>query len=79
MIFNKKLQKNYSKNNILDIEKKEEDYNITTNNDYNTTNSIIINNISPLEMHPFIDEDDEIEESHNKCVLLLSLIRKPQI
>lgn len=79
IIFNRKLQKSSSKKKILDIEKKD-DYNTTVNDYNNTTNAIIMsNNISPLEMNPSLDEDDEKEESHNKCVLLLSLFRKPQI
>ena len=80
MILNKKLQKNSPKKKILEIEKKEEDFNTTTtNNDLNNTyNAIMINNISPMEINHSLDEDDEKEESHNKCVLLLSLFRKPQ-
>ena len=79
-IFNKKLQNNSSKKNILEIEKKE-DFNTITNNDSNnnTYTEIMINHISPLEINHAIYEDDEKEESHNKCVLLLSLFRKPQI
>ena len=79
IIFNKKLQKSSSKKKILDMEKKE-DFNTATSYDFNNTaNAIIINNISPLEINASMDEDDEKEESHNKCVLLLSLFRKPQI
>ena len=72
-IFNRNININSSKNNVFEPENKE-----TININNSTQSNLIFNPAPPINYNYHLDDNEE-EENHNKCVLLLSLIRKPQI
>ena len=81
IIYNKKKQNN-STNNILGTENN----NILLNNYNNSNYNNLINTNTSASFYPFginsslnENEEEEKNENHNKCVVLLSLFRKPQI
>ena len=92
-INNKEIENNQNKNNnrisnkknnfgdsskleFLDSEKK----NIFSPDNYNNTQNNLTNTyLRPFNLNNIDDNEKEEEENHNKCVLLLSLLCKPQI